>query len=623
MLDVGRRMGRWVWGAIRRSLRPSGLALVYDPRYVVHLASIPMDPLRFDMVLAFLTDEGLIRRRELMRPHAASMKSLRRVHTDTYLESLERREVVEQIVGAVVTDAEAIGLVEFQRLAAGGTVLAAVTALRTGLVAVNLGGGFHHAASNRGMGFCAFNDLAIAVARIRASGFTAPVLIIDLDIHDGNGTRLLFEDDPTVHTFSIHNQDWAPREAAAATVIALGTAVNDATYLRALRDALPPVLAQVRPGLVLYVAGVDPAADDMVGDWNITAQGMLARDQFVIQQVRPDGGEIPLVITLGGGYGGNAWRYTARFLGWLAAGRIVEPPSNTNMLIRRAQELQRLLLGGARSLPPAADWALSPEDVAAFHPGGGTAPRRLLGRYSAQGAELLLERLGVLAQVRTLGFDQPTMELDFHLDDSDTVRLFGDAARTELLMEIRFRRDRTSLPGMEVLFLEWVLLQNPRRRFPSGKHSMPGQKHPGLGVLRDVMAWLVVLCGELGLDGLMFMPAGYFVATFGSRFLDPAHQARLEAMRRALSSVRLVEATRVVEERRLVNAATGAAVPWEPAPMVIPVSARLRERVEGPAYEAALETELATLSYRLREPGELEPPSGADRATGQRPERKP
>jgi len=395
--------------------------------------------------------------------------------------------------------------------------------------------------------------------------------------------------------------------------------VNDATYLKALRDALPPVLAQVRPGMVLYVAGVDPAADDMVGDWNITAQGMLARDQFVIEQVRPDGGEIPLVITLGGGYGGNAWRYTARFLGWLAAGRVVEPPSNTNMLIRRAQELQRLLLGGARSLPAAADWALSPEDVAAFHPGGGTAPRRLLGRYSAQGAELLLERLGVLAQVRTLGFDQPTIELDFHLDDSDTVRLFGDAARTELLMEIRFRRDRTSLPEMEVLFLEWVLLQNPRRRFPSGKHSMPGQKHPGLGVLRDVMAWMVVLCGELGLDGLMFMPAGYFVATFGSRFLDPAHQARLEAMRRALSSVRLVEATRVVEERRLVNAATGAAVPWEPAPMVIPVSARLRERVEGPAYEAALERELATLSYRLREPGELEPPPFADRTTDRTP----
>lgn len=596
-------MGRWVWGAIRRSLRPSGLVLIYDPRYVVQLGSIPMDPLRAEMVLAFLTDEGIIRRRELLRPHSASMKNLRRVHTDKYLESLERTDVVEQIVGAQLTDAEAQGLVEFQRLASGGTVLAVATALRTGLVAVNLGGGFHHAASNRGMGFCALNDLAIAVARARARGFTAPILIIDLDVHDGNGTRLLFAEDPSVHTFTIHNQDWAPREAAAATVIALGTAVNDATYLKTLKDALPPVIEQVRPGLVLYVAGVDPASDDMVGDWNITAAGMLARDQFVIQLVRPEGAEIPLAVTLGGGYGGNAWRYTARFLGWLAAGREVEPPTNTEMLIKRAQELHRLLREGAKRLPPSAEWALSPEDLAAFAPGGGSAPRRLLGRYTAQGVELLLERLGVLAQVRTLGFAQPTLELDFHLEDSDTVRLFGDAAKTELLMEIRFRRDRASLPGMEVLFLEWVLLQNPRRRFASGKHSIPGQKHPGLGLLRDVMAWLVVLCGELGLDGLMYMPAGYFVATFGSRFIDPAHQARLEAMRRALASLRLVEATQAVEAGRVIDAATGAVVRWEPAPMVIPVSSRLRDLVEGPAYEEAVEKALENLSYRLRFPG--------------------
>jgi hypothetical protein len=159
---------------------------------------------------------------------------------------------------------------------------------------------------------------------------------------------------------------------------------------------------------------------------------------------------------------------------------------------------------------------------------------------------------------------------------------------------------------MEVLYLEWLLLQNPRRRFGAHHQSLPGQKHPGLGLLRDVTAWLVVLCGELGLDGLMYAPAGYFVATFGSRFIDPARQARLEAMRRALAGLRLVEASRAVEEGRVVNAATGETVPWEPAPMVIPVSPRLRERVEGPEYEAALESSLARLSYRLRLPGETD-----------------
>ena len=125
-----------------------------------------------------------------------------------------------------------------------------------------------------------------------------------------------------------------------------------------------------------------------------------------------------------------------------------------------------------------------------------------------------------------------------------------------------------------------------------------------------------LLCGELGLDGLMFKPAGYFVATFGSRFLDPLRQARLEAMRRALSSLRLVDATRAVEEGRVIHAGTGAVVPWEPAPMVIPVSPRLRDRVEGAEYEAALEAELATLSYRLRLPGETDRLSSSGRGAG-------
>lgn len=596
-------MGRWVWAALRRGLRPSGLLLVYDPAYGIRSPAIPMDPLRGEMILSFLADSGIVRRRELLRPQPVSMKNLRRVHSDRYLESLERRETVEQIVGAPIGDAEAEAFLDAQRLAVGGTVLATALALRTGLVAVNLGGGFHHAAASRGMGFCALNDIAVAVARLRARGFSAPVLVIDLDLHDGNGTRLLFADDPTVHTFTIHNQDWAPQAAAAATVLPLGTAVGDATYLKALESALPPVVERVRPGLVVYVAGTDPATDDPLGDWNITAEGMLARDRRVLELVRPPAAPIPLAVVLGGGYGRNAWRYSARFLAWAATGTLVEPPTNATMLVRRAEELRRLLHEGAKRLPPSPDWSFEPEDLAAILPGGG-GPRRLLGRYTAQGVELMLERLGLLAQVRALGFAQPTLEVGFPGEDLDAVRLFGDADRTELLMEVRFRRTPARVDGMELLYLEWLLLQNPRRKFTSSSHAMSGQRHPGLGLLRDAMAWLVALCADLGLDGLMFAPAGYFVATFGSRFLDPERQARLEATRRALAELRLVDATRAVEERRVVDAATGRPVPWDPAPMVIAVSPRLRERVEGEAYEAALEQALSRLSYRLLLPGE-------------------
>jgi hypothetical protein len=125
-------------------------------------------------------------------------------------------------------------------------------------------------------------------------------------------------------------------------------------------------------------------------------------------------------------------------------------------------------------------------------------------------------------------------------------------------------------------------------------------------LLREVSAWLLVLCQELGLDGLMYTPAGYFVATFGTRFVDPVRQARFEAMRRALIGLRLVDASRAVEAGLVMDAVSGAAIAWEPAPMVVPVSDRLRALVEGPEYEAALERALEPLSYRLRPPGDAD-----------------
>ena len=144
---------------------------------------------------------------------------------------------------------------DLQRLMAGGTIQAVRLAMRTGGIAVHLGGGFHHALPDAGAGFCVFNDVAIAIRRLRARGFLAPILVVDLDLHDGNGTRRIFAEDPSVHTFSIHNDHWGETDALASTAIALGGGVEDATYLAALRDALPPVVESLRPGLVIYVAG--------------------------------------------------------------------------------------------------------------------------------------------------------------------------------------------------------------------------------------------------------------------------------------------------------------------------------------------------------------------------------
>ena len=604
LFPAARRLGRRMWRGLRGGGQ-SALALVYDPGYALPAPGAPIDHLRAEMILAFLTDEGLVRPRHIVRPLPASLKNLRRVHTDRYLESLQHPEGMEPVIGMAVDDVRAQQILEVQRLMTGGTIVATAIALRSGVPAANLGGGLHHAAADRGAGYCAINDVAITIARLRARGFTRPILVVDLDVHDGNGTRAIFADDPSVHTYSIHNTDWGPLAAAAATVLSLGAGVDDGRYLSVLRETLPPVVQQHAPGLVFYLAGVDPAADDLVGDWNITPDGMLARDRFVVEQVRRPGAEIPLVIVLAGGYGQNAWRYSARFLGWLAAGVVVEPPSNAEMLVRRAERLHHTLGGAATSAGVGPDWGLTAEDVAALSPGGGRR-HRVLGRYTGQGLELLLERVSLLAHIRALGFAQPVLQLDLQQASWDTVRLFGAPDRRELLMEVRFRRDASRLAGMEVLYLEWLLLQNPRRAFLPGKRSLPGQRHPGLGLLREVSAWLLVLCQELGLDGMMYTPAGYFVATFGTRFVDPVRQARFEAMRRALIGLRLVDASRAVEAGLVMDAVSGATIAWEPAPMVVPVSDRLRALVEGPEYEAALERALEPLSYRLRPPGDAD-----------------
>src|SRR5262249_1369177 len=156
---------------------------------------------------------------------------------------------------------------------------------------VNLGGGFHHARRDRGQGFCLFNDVAVAMAALRRSGFTGRVLVVDLDLHDGDGTRSLFAADPTVFTYSVHNRNWDDAAAVGTAAIELGSGGGDARLLATVGETLPPIVAAHRPELVVYLAGCDPAADDGLGDWQLTLDGMLARDRTVVELVRGPGGQ--------------------------------------------------------------------------------------------------------------------------------------------------------------------------------------------------------------------------------------------------------------------------------------------------------------------------------------------
>ncbi len=619
-------------GPLRRALRRlsrrfagSTLQLIYEPRYALDLSGVGYDPRRGERILGFLSAEGLIGSEDVLRPESMSFHDLRRVHSDDYLEALSRPGALVPILGFAPPDGLAEAFLEAQRTMAGGTRLALELALGGAAPgdtaaqwpaaalkgparpAVNLGGGFHHAFRDRGERFCAFNDVAAAIASLRVRGYPGKILVVDLDLHDGDGTRSILVGDPRTHTLSIHNLTTAPATENS-TIVELGPNVEDDAYLAALRRTLPPLAEKFAPDLAIYLAGADPAAGDAIGDWRLSPAGMLARDRFVIERLGALKAPPRIAIVLAGGYGKGAWRYPARFLAWLASGREIEPPSSEEALLFRFRTLARTLsahqltaedesdrpsagsraAGEADAPPEFDDWGLTADDLAPAPGTGLGKPSRFLGFYSRSGVELALERAGLLERLRARGYDRPTIELDLGQPAGDTARLYGDAAKRDLLMEIRVRLDRRLLPGVPLLHLEWLLLQDPRASFPPGKAGLPGQQHPGLGLLAEVMALLVAACDRLGLDGISFVPSYYHLAAKGRRLLrllDPDDEARIASLEEALGDRSLSEATRLVAEGKVVDAETGEPFAWRPMVMILPTREELAARFETPEYE--------------------------------------
>lgn len=617
-LDILRRFLR------RRRRAP--VDLVYSARYRLDLPGLALDPRRGEKVLGFLASEGLIRRGSVLSAPPMPLLALCRVHDVEYLESLSDAETLTRILGFRPNERERQLVVEVERRMCGGTRLAVERARATGGMALHLGGGFHHAFPDRGERFCLFNDVAAAIAADRRQGFAGRVLIVDCDVHDGDGTRAMFAADETVHTFSIHNQSsGTDPDAVESTSVALGAGVDDPTFLAALERHLPPLVERFRPELALYVAGVDAAADDFLGDWTMTADGLLARDRRVVGLLRDGaGGPVPLVIVAGGGYGKTAWTYVARFAAWLLSGRTLEPPAPEEVTLARYRRIASGLLpqeltgggtgddgdnrggeagDGGNGLD--AGWSLSEEDV--LGPLAGVR-HRFLDYYTPEGVELALERTGIFERLRQLGFAQPT--LDFELDNpaGQTVRVFAGPDHRELLIEIRAHRDRAAVPGCETLSVEWLLLQNPRLAFTRDRAPLPGQQHPGLGLLEEVVSILVLICDRLHLDGLHFVPSHYHLTAQSRRFLrflHPEDEGRFRAVQHAVAGLSLGDATRAVDAGHLVDEATGQPFRLPPMPMVLPVSAGLRRRVEGEGYERRAAE--AAAHHRLRR---METPEG-------------
>ena len=589
---------------MRRRWCVQQVRFVYHGAYTGSLDAAPLDRMRGEKILGFLVEEGLVDREDISTPRRPAVRSLLRVHDPDYIESVGRPQAMERVFGEKLADRELEQVVEMQRMGVGGTIQATRLALQTRSIAINLGGGFHHAGRDSGLGFCVFNDIAVAIARLRAKGFSDPVLVIDLDLHDGNGTRSIVARDASVHTYSVHNESWGETEVEASTSIALGGDVGDEVYLGTLLKTLPDVLSTVKPGLVIYVAGTDPAADDVIGNWRISADGLLRRDHLVVELLRRRHRRLPMVVVLGGGYGGHTWQYSARFFSWLISGRTMEPPNNAEMILRRFRRIRQSLDPSTLTAEPSGfSWKLSEDDLVGILPGG-PVRTRFLSHFSNHGVELLLERFGLLDQLRLRGFRHPTVAVDLRDSVGDTLRVFSEPDHRELLMELRVSRDSRMVSGCEVLVIQWLLLQNPRAHFGPYRRPLPGQNHPGLGLLKEVFSWLVVVAEILDLDGITWVPSSYHVAVQSRRavrYLEPEHEALAQALEELFAGMPLGQASRTLDEGGVIDANSGKPFEWRGYPMVLPVADCLRERVSGDAYETRVEEEKKRLKLTLKD----------------------
>ena len=263
----------------------------------------PFPMVKYTLVYDRLRAAGLLPAERIMLPDEATRVDLERVHTREYLDRLFG-------IGLSAPEQRALGvpwsprLLRRSRLAVQGTLLAARAALEDGR-AGNLAGGTHHAFADHGEGFCVLNDVAIAIRRLQADGRLERALVVDLDVHQGNGTAAIFEGDESVFTFSIHGERNYPARKMRSTLdVGLPDGVDDDAYLGALQAHLPVLTKEFRPDIVFYLAGVDVAEGDRYGKFRLSEAGIRARERCVLDWTRKLG--VPLVITLAGGYSPNA-----------------------------------------------------------------------------------------------------------------------------------------------------------------------------------------------------------------------------------------------------------------------------------------------------------------------------
>ncbi|MEI7835520.1 MAG: histone deacetylase [Planctomycetota bacterium] len=290
------------------------VAVVYSNQYQIHLGGLerlhPFDIGKYAKIYLKLQTDGYLRPEDVFVPAPLTDEQALLVHTREYLATLGDTAKVAAYLEApylAVMPAAAMdaGVLAPFRAASGGTILAGRLALRHG-IAINIGGGYHHAMPDTGGGFNVYADLAIAIRQLRKEGLIRRAAVVDLDVHQGNGTSTVFAGDPDVFTFDMHEGDIYPHPKAHSTLdVPLPAGTGDEEYLATLRQHLGGVLQRAKPDIVFLQGGCDVLADDPLAHLQLTPRGLADRDATVIDACVQRG--IPVAMVMGGGYSKDAW----------------------------------------------------------------------------------------------------------------------------------------------------------------------------------------------------------------------------------------------------------------------------------------------------------------------------
>ena len=273
--------------------------LVYHPRYDLNLGAHVFPSQKFRLLYELVLNDRIAGPDDIVRPDRASDEDLIRAHASEWVAKLKNGTLsASEIMKLEVPYSTA--LAEAVWLSAGGTILAGQLALRDGFGS-NLSGGFHHAHANHGEGFCAINDVAVAIRRLQSDGAIKKAIVVDTDVHHGNGTAHIFRNDKSVFTLSIHQQNNYPAHKPPSDLdFGLDDGVEDDEYLEVLLPAVENSLNEFQPDILFYVGGADPYCEDQLGGLRLSKSGLKARDKGVFQLSRRR--NVPVVTTLAGGY---------------------------------------------------------------------------------------------------------------------------------------------------------------------------------------------------------------------------------------------------------------------------------------------------------------------------------